>query len=166
MSQRLAFLVLSAFVLMGCETVSSLLPPNDGISPDTYQVEEQASSPGFRAKTNKNDATAQKRVSDPRNLDRDKVAKAVAPVDDNPAQFVGLAGDDIAAALGAPDLTRRDGPAEVRQFRGRNCVLDLFLYPASNHLAVQHVELRGPSLSQSDRRACLAELIRARNVTS
>lgn len=92
-------------------------------------------------------------------------APAAAPViDSNPDQFLGLQGDVVAARLGAPDLIRRDGPAEVRQFRGSACVLDLFLYPDNNSLSVKHVELRGASLKQEERNACLSELIRARVV--
>lgn len=93
-----------------------------------------------------------------------------APIDDNPLQFMGLGDAAISAALGDPDLTRRDGPAEVRQFRGDACVLDLFLYPATptvtvGPLAVRHVELRGPNLTPAARRACMVDMIRNRSVT-
>ena len=30
--------------------------------------------------------------------------------------------------LGAPEFVRRDGPAQIWQYRAENCVLDLFLY--------------------------------------
>ena len=88
-----------------------------------------------------------------------------APIDDNPQQFMGLGDEAVIATLGDPDLTRRDGPAEIRQFRGQDCVLDLFMYPASGDLAVRHVELRGPSLTPAARRACLVDLIRDRALT-
>lgn len=88
------------------------------------------------------------------------------PVDDDPKQFLGQEGEAISATLGAPDLVRRDGPAEVRQFRGGACTLDLFLYPgAGDVLSVRHVELRGASLDGDGRRACLADMIRTRTLS-
>lgn len=89
---------------------------------------------------------------------------AAPPVDDDPMQFMGLRGETVAARLGEPDLVRRDTGVEVRQFRGSACILDLFLYPAGGALAVKHVELRGPSLDNEARRACLAEMIRERTL--
>lgn len=89
---------------------------------------------------------------------------AAPPVNDDPMQFMGLQGAAIAAQLGKPDLIRRDSGVEVRQFRGDACTLDLFLYPAGNDLAVKHVELRGASLDNDARRACLAEMIRERTL--
>lgn len=89
---------------------------------------------------------------------------AAAPVNDDPMQFMGLQGMSVAAQLGKPDLVRRDSGVEVRQFRGKACILDLFLYPAGSDLAVKHVELRGPSLDADARRACLAEMIRERTL--
>ena len=95
---------------------------------------------------------------------------AVAPVaalervNDDPMQFMGLNGDLVDGQLGHPDLVRRDGPAEVHQFQGGACTLDLFLYPQNGTLAVKHVELRGASLDNMARRTCLAEMIRARTI--
>ncbi|NMM44976.1 hypothetical protein HH303_10840 [Rhodospirillaceae bacterium KN72] len=88
------------------------------------------------------------------------------PVNDDPMQFLGLRSDDIAASLGAPDLIRRDGTAEVRQFHGSACTLDLFLYQTNGVSTVKHVELRGASLESDARRACLADLIRSRQLSS
>lgn len=87
-------------------------------------------------------------------------------VDDDPDQFLGLSGVSVAERLGDPDLLRRDGPAEVRQYRGEACVLDVFLYPQDDALTVKYVELRGASLEPEARRACLASLIRDRLLTS
>jgi len=89
-----------------------------------------------------------------------------AQVDDDPQQFMGLDGNSITLALGQPDLIRRDGPAEVLQFRGQACVLDLFMYPGDDQvLSVRHVELRGASLNVDAERSCLAEMIRQRSLT-
>ena len=88
------------------------------------------------------------------------------PIDDDPAQFMGARDADLRDALGAPFLVRRDGPAEVWQFRGDTCTLDLFLYPGADEaLAVKHVELRGDD-TEAERRACLADVIRAHIVAA
>jgi len=63
-----------------------------------------------------------------------------APVDDDPDQLLGLTGDAIAGKLGKPALIRRDGAAEVWQYRRVRCVLDLFLYGSERK--VEHVDLR------------------------
>lgn len=86
-------------------------------------------------------------------------------INDDPDQFLGLAGAAIGDRLGEPDLVRRDGPAEVRQFRGSACVLDLFLYQEGDDLTVRYVELRGASLEADARRQCLVDMIRARSLT-
>lgn len=85
------------------------------------------------------------------------------PVDDDPAQFMNGGVAALREVLGDPVLIRRDGTAEVWQFRGDSCTLDLFLYPGDGGaLAVKHVDLRGDA--PDERRACLARMIRARIV--
>lgn len=87
------------------------------------------------------------------------------PVDDDPAQFLSAGPSDLRTALGDPVLIRRDGKAEVWQFRGDACTLDLFLYPGANSaLTVKHVELRGEDADE--RRACLERLLRAQIVAA
>lgn len=102
------------------------------------------------------------------------------PVNDDPDQFLGQSGVAVAQLLGPPVLIRRDGPAEVWQYRGsiggRTCALDVFLYgqdsaaaldtetdaPAEpDGLEVRFVDLRGAAASSQERRACLAAMIRA-----
>ncbi|RVU36206.1 hypothetical protein EOI86_13365 [Hwanghaeella grinnelliae] len=82
------------------------------------------------------------------------------PVDDDPAQFMAADIGALREALGDPVLIRRDGTAQVWQFRGDACTLDLFLYPGdSGDLTVKHVELRGEA--EDERRACLERMLRA-----
>lgn len=81
-------------------------------------------------------------------------------VDDDPSQFLGLDIHELNRRLGAPQLVRRDGPAEVWQYRGQGCTMDVFLYLKGDTLDVRHVDLRGPAPSENERRACLADLIR------
>ena len=54
--------------------------------------------------------------------------------------MLGLSAEEIAAKLGKPALIRRDGDAEVWQYRRVRCVLDLFLYGSKKQ--VEHVDLR------------------------
>jgi hypothetical protein len=85
----------------------------------------------------------------------------------DPQNFLALSGPEVTARLGPPDLLRRDGTAEVRQYRSSACILDLFLYPADGEtLAVRHAELRGPGLDADARRLCLGEMLQARAVAS
>lgn len=88
-------------------------------------------------------------------------------VNDDPGQFLGASSTALADALGPPGFLRRDGPAEVWQYRrdgGAGCVLDVFLYMTGEDLLVRHVELRGPPATTAQRRACLAAMLRDRRV--
>ena len=40
------------------------------------------------------------------------------------------------------DFVRRDGSAQIWQYRATNCILDLFLYQAGSETKVKHAELR------------------------
>src|SRR3546814_12494713 len=53
---------------------------------------------------------------------------ALPPVNDDPAQLLGLDRDGVSALLGTPDLIRREAPAEIWQYVGGNCVFDVVLY--------------------------------------
>lgn len=54
---------------------------------------------------------------------------AAAPRD--PAILIGLDAAGLEAMLGAPELKRREPPAEMWQYRTETCVLDLYLYPGA-----------------------------------
>lgn len=53
-----------------------------------------------------------------------------------------LSAPALLARLGPPDFTRRDPPAELWQYRGASCVLDLFLYPEAGTMTVSHAQTR------------------------
>jgi hypothetical protein len=60
------------------------------------------------------------------------------------ATLPGMNGDDLVTRLGAPQFRRRDGQAEIWQYRGSACTLDVFLYYADGaNLIVRYVETRG-----------------------
>jgi hypothetical protein len=67
--------------------------------------------------------------------------------------------------FGAPSFIRRDYPAEVWQYRAKACVLELYLYPADDHMAVTHAEATsGGAQSTGDTGLgpCLAALAEAK----
>jgi hypothetical protein len=59
-----------------------------------------------------------------------------APPDD----LLGLDETALKHWFGTPSFIRRDYPAEVWQYRAKACVLELYLYPADDHMAVTHAE--------------------------
>ncbi len=75
-------------------------------------------------------------ASDP----KDKKAARVVLYD--PEEFIGYGPQRLLPIMGAPDFVRRDGPAQIWQYRAENCVLDLFLYGKNDDSQVRHVELR------------------------
>lgn len=80
-------------------------------------------------------------------------------VDDDPLQFINLNIHELSKLLGAPLLVRRDGNAEVWQYKGEACTLDVFLYESQSQLRVKYVDLRG-DFDVADNRACMAEILR------
>jgi hypothetical protein len=58
------------------------------------------------------------------------------------ASLKDLSQAEIVARLGTPDTTRRDPPAEIWQYRGAACVLDVFLYPEGGGLKVLYAGTR------------------------
>ena len=73
-----------------------------------------------------------------------------------PSRLKGLNTVQIKSVLGRPGFTRRDAPAEIWQYRGRVCTLDLFLYDDGSHQVVAHYAMRGTQ--PLDERGCFDEL--------
>jgi len=59
-----------------------------------------------------------------------------------PAVLRGLSPAEVKAVLGAPGFQRRDAPAEIWQYRGRGCTLDLFIYDVGAGQKVDHYSVR------------------------
>ncbi len=77
----------------------------------------------------------------------------------SPREMVGKSGAQITSAIGAPAFRRKDGEARIWQYRGTNCLLDVFLYKNGSSLKVKYAELRrraGGGLTES---ACLANAV-------
>lgn len=84
----------------------------------------------------------------------------------------GMSGNALTALLGAPQFRRRDGQAEIWQYRGSACTLDVFLYADGGDLRVRYVEARNHGSSAdtlrdpAKARACATGLIDARAGTA
>ncbi len=88
---------------------------------------------------------------------------AISPAETNndPQQLLGLAGAVVSLQLGVPSLIRRDGTAEIWQYRATACILDVFLYASGDEQVVRHVELRSRNASKEPHQRCFAELLKA-----
>ncbi len=80
-------------------------------------------------------------------------ATRAAPATERPTalgEFTGMRATDLLALLGQPNLRRSDPPAELWQYRGTGCVLELYLYREGDALRVVHAETRGRSLTSGE----------------
>jgi hypothetical protein len=78
-----------------------------------------------------------------------------------PRQMTSLAGmsaQQLVGHLGAPALQIREGTSLKLQFRGRQCVLDAYLYPQNGELRVTHIDARTPAGTDADQAACILAL--------
>jgi hypothetical protein len=76
----------------------------------------------------------------------------------DPEEFVGYSPDRVLPVLGAPDFVRRDGKAQIWQYRATNCILDLFLYQAGTGSQVKHAELRSRAPGAEALDACYSRM--------
>lgn len=83
-------------------------------------------------------------------------------IDDDPARILGLGPDKLTEILGRPELTRREPPAEIWQYRGKSCVFDVFLYEEAGLVRVTYLEARDDDAQRVAERNCLNQLLRAR----
>jgi hypothetical protein len=79
----------------------------------------------------------------------------------------GMKSGDLNSLLGAPQFRHRDGQAEIWQYRGAACTLDVFLYQDGSDLRVRYVEARQPGSAKDasgspEARACAGDLLDAR----
>jgi hypothetical protein len=75
-----------------------------------------------------------------------------------------LTAADIVALVGEPDFRRVEPPAELWQYRGDACVVDLFLYHQGKTVRVIHVDARDrdPASTHGERCHDGAEALRGR----
>ena len=64
--------------------------------------------------------------------------------------------------LGKPGFVRLDDPAQVWQYRDQGCVVDVYLYPSGDGMAVSHAEARSQKYLGDPMNPCLALLSQSR----
>ena len=92
---------------------------------------------------------------------REQVAQPppVAPTPQASKGLRGLTANELVGHFGMPALQIREGTSLKLQFRGRQCVLDAYLYPQSGGtLRVTHIDTRTPNGADIDQAACILAL--------
>src|SRR5262249_51248319 len=74
----------------------------------------------------------------------------------------GLTAVELARLLGEPDFLREEPPAVVWQYRGANCVLDLFFYRSADELRVAYAETHDRGVVRVSQSDCYADLVAGR----
>ena len=147
------------------ESIIAALPPPEAPAPATPQPESAPPMPQPEPAT----ATPQP-ASEPATAAPQPEPATAAPqpapepapepeIDDDPEQLMGLAGGALAALLGEPGFRRADADAQVWQYRGLDCLLDVYLYRDGEDTPhrVTYYEFRG----DGGGRPCLRDLLRA-----
>jgi hypothetical protein len=70
------------------------------------------------------------------------------------ARLDGLTPAELVQRFGEPDFRRAEPPAELWQYRGARCVLELFLYDAAGGIRVLRSEAYDRSLDQRNAALC------------
>jgi hypothetical protein len=79
---------------------------------------------------------------------------------DSPKALVGKSDAEVSSLLGKPVFTRTDGPAQVWQYTGASCALDVFMYQSSGAYKVEYSELRRlGAVGAVDDPTCLADAL-------
>jgi hypothetical protein len=63
-------------------------------------------------------------------------------------QLSGMSASGVTDLLGKPQFQRNETSAQLWQYRGKSCVLHLFLYRAGAALRVRHAEARPQMAAQ------------------
>lgn len=85
---------------------------------------------------------------------------------DSPQDLMMLTAADMIDAFGYADLNRQDGAASILQFRGGDCVLDVFL----NDGKTAHYEFRARVVAAADvqdhvrARSCIQDILKSRRI--
>lgn len=138
--------------LLACALAAAL------VLPGCTATDEQQTTPQEEAATEQVPETVENPPSSPA-MPYSGMA-VLPPVNDDPQQLMGLDRDELNETLGEPALIRRDGDAEVWQYRADRCVLDLFLYGAVKK--VEHIDLRNRGDGdEAEIRDCFVGMLRA-----
>lgn len=128
-------------VLAGCQTTGEKAAPAAVTAPAT-PVPETAAPASVAAAPNALAAGNGAVSGVGEAAHRPDMATAAQVIRFSPEEFLGFSPERVLPILGAPDFVRRDGNAQIWQYRANHCVLDLFLYQNGNDTRVKHAELR------------------------
>ncbi|WP_142849173.1 hypothetical protein [Telmatospirillum sp. J64-1] len=78
---------------------------------------------------------------------------------EQPGRLQGLSAAEIVSVLGEPQLLRRDAPAQIWQYHGETCILDLFFYEDDGEIQVAHAAVRHPTHTPPPLGQCLRTLL-------
>ena len=106
-------------------------------------------------------AASQPSVKAPEPAAKRELAAIPPPTYTGPLNLVGLSGDDLGRHFGTPGFKRHDLPAEVWQFRGDACTLDVFLYTKDRGktFTVRHFEVRPAEKKVISDKSCFDGLV-------
>lgn len=85
----------------------------------------------------------------------------LAPAAVDPERFIGLSPADVRGLLGPASLVRWEGTAQVAQFAGASCILDVFFYeqqPGAGYVS-RYLAARGRDGDGVDKGVCLGALL-------
>ena len=91
------------------------------------------------------------------------VTLGISALDEKGArEFKGQKTASVVSVIGRPDFVRKDGPAQIWQYRSRACILDLFVYGGKPDQKIAHSELRGSAVGKAPATGCFAKLLEGR----
>jgi hypothetical protein len=79
-----------------------------------------------------------------------------------PQRMVGMTPDELTRLLGEPGFKRRDDPAEIWQYRGERCFLDVFLYRDKGRTEVSYVDVRGTTVVKVPGEECVLDVLKSK----
>jgi hypothetical protein len=80
------------------------------------------------------------------------------PASATASSLVGLSTGELSALIGPPRWSRRESPAQVWQYQGASCVLDIYLYEEADGPRVVYAEARDESRLPVTLSACLERI--------
>lgn len=85
-------------------------------------------------------------------------ARPSLPASATAASLVGLSAGELSALIGPPRWSRRESPAQVWQYQGASCVLDIYLYEEGDGPRVVYAEARDESRLPVTLSVCLERI--------
>ena len=165
---RSCLAVLAVLMLAACAGVANpfAVPATKQPPPGPAAAAEQAAPAPAQMPAQKPEPAAPQAapgIHVPRDLSRDVSVAALPPVPpvslaDLGARIKGMDKNAIARLLGEPGFIRRDDPAEIWQYRGGRCILDIFMYKDGNSFTAAHVTLRSRTVERPADEECYADI--------